>query len=214
MRASKEAISTLLQDEMYLGSKSKARWLWVRVGSPGGRGGTGEDQGHNLWFKQAAPQPPSLHCRGDSLCSPLCRRDPRSHHALTATLLSRENTVRETRKSCNSHAPVGYRRFHKLSHLTRCSNTLQLSDPIVQVYIVLGFLMSQPLQSFRVGKRGHCILRADPPSQPGWCLFSQPSVRPGKLNSSLSATLPLHCMRCQLPSDLAPARIPVLAACI
>lgn len=40
-----------------------------------------------------------------------------------------ENMVRETRKNCSSHAPVGYRRFHEFSHLTCCSNTLQLSEP-------------------------------------------------------------------------------------
>lgn len=71
----------------------------------------------------------SLHCWGDPLCFPPCRRDLRSPHALTVTPVSRENTVRETRRSCNPHVPVGYGRFHRLSHLTRRSITLQLSHP-------------------------------------------------------------------------------------
>lgn len=142
MRSSKAAISTLLQDEMYLGSKSKAGWLWVCAGSLGGRAGTGWDLGHNLGFRQAAPQPLSPHCWGDSLCCPLCRWDLRSPHALTVTLLSGENTARETGKSCSSHAPVGYRRFQTLSHLTCCSNTLQLSDSYCSGLCCVGFDVS------------------------------------------------------------------------
>lgn len=47
-------------------------------------------------------------------------------------------------------------------------------------------------------------------SQPFWCLFSQPD----ELNSSRSHTLPLSCTYCQLPSNLIPARISILSACI
>ena len=111
------------------GANPKLGGCGCASGPRGGCGGTREDLGHDLWSKQAALQELSLHCQGDSLCFAFCRRDACSPHTLTVTPLSRKNTVRETRKSCNSHAPVGYRRFHKLSHLTRCSNTLQLSDP-------------------------------------------------------------------------------------
>lgn len=129
------------------------------VGSPGGGGGTGEDPGHDLWFQQ----PPSLHRRGHSLCFPLRRRDPRSPHTPTVTPLSRENTVRETRKSCSSHALVGYRSFRELSHLTLCSNALQLSDPYCSgLYCVGGFDVSA-IAEFPVGKRGLCVFRADRP---------------------------------------------------
>lgn len=115
MSSSKEGISTLLPQEMYLGSKYKAWWLWVWVGSLKGCGGTGG----------------------------------------TVSGL-RENTARETRESCSSHALVGYGGFHKLPHLRRCSNTLQLSDPIVRFILCWGFDVSAIAELW--SGRVHCLL--------------------------------------------------------
>lgn len=88
---------------------------------------------------------------------------------LAITALSRENRVRETRKSCSSPAPVGYGRFHKLSHPTHCSNALQLSDPYCsRLYCTGGFDVSAIAELWS-GKE-----RPLPP--PSWSCFPASSV--------------------------------------
>lgn len=77
---------------------------------------------------------------------------------------------------------------------------------LLGLYCVWG-LMSQPLQSFGVGKSSLPPLR-----QVG--VYFHSSGQPGKLNSLLSPMLPLHCLYCQFPSGLAPTRIPNLSVCL
>lgn len=83
----------------------------------------GEEVGHSL----TAWRPHFVHCL---LHSPVLSPLPQTctHPTRWWSQCHGDSTVRGTRKSCSSRAPVGYGKFHTLSHLTHCSNALQLSE--------------------------------------------------------------------------------------
>lgn len=151
---------------MALGVRQVPRRMWWDRGGPG----------HDLWFKQVAPWLLSQHRCGDSLCFtlcfPFCRQDShwRSLHCLGKIELEKPGRAAAPLLRWDMEGFTNFPIRHIVQTLCSCQT------PIVHVYIVLGVLMSQPLQSFGVGKRGHCLLRADPASQPARCLFSQPSL--------------------------------------